>query len=308
MDSSIIGDRGSVKVTVTGSCPVGTDPQIHPLQARDYSGWYDVAAWGGLPGKTTSRTFDAGTLNQGQRFRGAANTRCVSPYTTGPVSFAEDGWDVRPITTTGWVNAWSGRNGLYGVAGASGWSGCPTGTRYQWEWAQQVNYGYWSGWSGWYNSSTSSVATGAYIGYGGAYRTAAHVRCVTDFAIGPVSGTSYSGITYTPLPVPAVPAITDLQGANSCNGKLVQIHGRYNAVAYANSYQVQGRARIPSTNWYTGWISGSASSGNLGLFFSSSQVISANGSQVMIRSVGTNITSAWSSTATVTKSVAGCFN
>lgn len=242
-----------MNATVTSTCPTGTSPQLLTYWVTDYNGWAALGSWT----QASSLTNTAG-VGEGQRFRGAANARCISAYIQGPAGWAEDGtWDVRPITSTPWVSAGASISGGYGVAGRLAEGGCPGNTSYQWEYATRTNYGGWSGWSGWMWQGDNWVGTGRYVDYGNSFNALVHDRCVSDFTQGPAGGADTSGTVWRPYPAPSAPS-----GISMCYSRFIQsggtqelVSGWWGAPTYANSYSYRfSWQNRTSTYWY--WVTG----------------------------------------------------
>ncbi|MBN9214836.1 MAG: hypothetical protein J0J04_08600 [Microbacterium sp.] len=267
-----VGTEGHLWSDIARVCPAGTTPRWQPFVSRDYQAlWASYGGWN-TADNNNNVAWNAGYMNEGQRFAGGFNTKCISPYAEGPTSTnSTNGYTVRPITTVPTASVSAG----WGTVYFSNPSSCPAGTTFRWRYADRHNNGGWSSWSHtgptntWYtngNQGGFSPRSG-YAPYGGTLQASVDVLCRSDFTNGPTRNYApRSGVR--PYPAPSAPGSASGTIFVSCAGNAFTGSGSWSAGSYASSYYVQGSWTMrtggrQSTNYgtYYGQSAGLARSG-----------------------------------------------
>lgn len=235
-----VGTEGHLWADISTPCPANLTPNSQTVLSKDYQPlWSYYSAWS-TANRTGSLGWNAGFMNEGQRFAGGYITRCTSPYAQGPDSgFTTNGHTVRPITTVPGGQFWVSRNGGDTYAGVNSMWGCPAGTTVRWHFASQENSGAWSGWSNWTPAVTSFYARS--IGYGSSMAATFRVKCVSDFTEGPENGDTRRTST-RPYPAPPTPGGLAVSGsvARWCSNQgWSGVNFSWSAASYASYYGVE---------------------------------------------------------------------
>lgn len=238
------GSEGHLWANITTYCPAGTTPNWRGIMSKDYQAlWATYAGW--VQGTyATQIGWNAGGMNEGQRFAGGFTTKCTSPYAEGPeFSSTTNGYTVRPITTVPTATVSTG----WGTVYFSNPSSCPAGTTFRWRYADRHNNGSWSGWSHngatntWYGSGNQGGFNpmSGYAPYGGTLQSNVEVLCRSDFTNGPTRDyVTRSGPR--PYPPPSAPGSASGSIYVSCSGNAFTGSASWSAGSYASSYYVQG--------------------------------------------------------------------
>lgn len=253
------GSEGHLWANITAYCPAGTAPSWRGLMSKDYEPlWTTWAGWvkGTYPNKIG---WNAGGMNEGQRFAGAFMTKCTSPYAEGPeFGSSTNGYTVRPITTVPTASTWTG----WGTVYFNNPSACPAGTTFRWRYADRPNWDRWSSWSHeggtrtWFTAGNQGgfEPRSGWAPYGGSLESVAQVLCRSDFTNGPSRDyVSRSGTR--PYPAPSEPGAPATSGGvwRSCDNSLFGVSFYWGGGGYASSYEYY-------VSW-TDWSGGRSSSG-----------------------------------------------
>ena len=204
--SSTYSFKPVVKGNLAG-CPAGTTYQAQlmsrklPATTWSYGGFTPAVAGSNTRNSNT-------TVEQGNRYYGGLQARCVSPYTQGPSANGYNGGGAtspgtpadRPITSTPTIGTTTQVNSsTYGwgnLHSTTSLSGCPAGTTYELRWSVMLNASTeWriGAWATGTAGSNSHDVTGFLEGYRG--KKMVRVHCKTAYATGPDATKTATGGT-----------------------------------------------------------------------------------------------------------------